>query len=275
MPEIAEVRTVAKCLRKLVKDRTVTDINIIYDKTIIGDINSFKDKLINQKINDITNYGKYLFFNFGDITMVSHMRMEGKYFYQSKDDKINKHEHVIFTLDNDYSLRYHDTRKFGRMELINTNEVELYIKSKNLGLEPNDPKLTGEYLYNLIHKKDLNIKSILLDQSIICGLGNIYVNEVLFKSRINPNEIGKNINKKMCDEIVKNSREITDEATIHGGTTIHSFLSLGAIGGYQDYLLVHGKKTCPNCHNKIIKIKVGGRGTYMCPNCQKMVKKHK
>lgn len=269
MPEIAEVRTVSKQLNNKLGHAIIKDIQVIYAKTIEENVENFKQHIINSNLIEVTNYGKYLFFNFGEYTMVSHLRMEGKYFYKSDTEPIVKHEHVIFYLDNGYTLRYYDTRKFGRMITIKTIEINDYIKNKNLGHEPNSKLLTKEYLFNKIKDKNTAIKNLLLDQSIICGLGNIYVDEVLFASKINPNKAGKYISKIQCEEIIKNSKEITELAYKYGGTTIHTFNSLGKDGEYQNYLKVHTKDICPNCGSKISKIKIGGRGTYLCAKCQK------
>ena len=139
-----------------------------------------------------------------------------------------------------------------------------------MGIEPDSEKLTKEYIYNSIHKKNKPIKTLLLDQSIINGLGNIYVDEVLFASSINPEKLGKDISLEECERIRVNSRDIIKLATELGGSTIRSYTSsLGVTGHYQDHLKVHTKDICPNCNNKIVKIRVGGRGTYYCPKCQK------
>ena len=137
-------------------------------------------------------------------------------------------------------------------------------------IKTKEEKLTKEYIYNLIHKKNKPIKTLLLDQSIINGLGNIYVDEVLFASSINPEKLGKDISLEECERIRVNSKDIIKLATELGGSTIRSYTSsLGVTGHYQDHLKVHTKDICPNCKNKIVKIRVGGRGTYYCPKCQK------
>lgn len=269
MPEIAEVRTVARTLNKSISGNIIRDIEIKYSKVIDQDILEFKSMLIGKKINSVSNFGKYLLFNLGEFTLISHLRMEGKYFIKPIDEPIDKHEHVIFIFDT-FSLRYHDTRKFGRMRVLKTEDVYNSKEIKKLGIEPDSEKLTKEYIYNSIHKKNKPIKTLLLDQSIINGLGNIYVDEVLFASSINPEKLGKDISLEECERIRVNSKDIIKLATELGGSTIRSYTSsLGVIGHYQDHLKVHTKDICPNCNNKIVKIRVGGRGTYYCPKCQK------
>lgn len=269
MPEIAEVRTVAKTLNKNICGNIIRDIEIKYSKVIDQDIDEFKNILIGKKINSVSSFGKYLLFNLGKYTLLSHLRMEGKYFIKPKDEEINKHEHIIFIFDT-FTLRYHDTRKFGRMRVIKTEDVFKSKEISKLGIEPDNEKLTKEYIYNSIHNKNIPIKTLLLDQTIINGLGNIYVDEVLFASLINPNKLGKNISIEECEKIKENASRIIKLATSLGGSTIRSYTSsLGVTGHYQDYLKVHTKTICPNCKTKISKIRIGGRGTYYCPNCQK------
>ena len=269
MPEIAEVRTVARTLNKSLKNKTIKDINVFYDKIIDQDIQEFKNMLIDKDIKNVSSFGKYLLFNFEDVTMISHLRMEGKYFIKKIDEEIDKHEHVMFIFD-DFSLRYHDTRKFGRMKVVKKEDVFNTKEIKKLGLEPDDNSLTKEYIYNKIHNKNTPIKTLLLDQTIINGLGNIYVDEVLFASNINPERKGENISLEECDKIKNNSKSIIEKATELGGSTIRSYTSsLGVTGHYQDYLKVHTKDVCLNCNSKIKKVRVGGRGTYYCENCQK------
>lgn len=272
MPEIAEVRTVAKTLNKQIVGRKIVSIDTPYDKIIKSDKKEFINTLTNKTLKEVKSIGKWLVFNFGEYSMLSHLRMEGKYFIKPTSDSVVKHEHIIFHLDNNTDLRYHDVRKFGVMILTKTNDIYSTDEISKLGYEPDSNKLTKEYLYKKINKSNKTIKELLLDQTIINGLGNIYVDEVLFASCIHPERLGKNILIEECQSIIDNASKIIKKATKCGGCTIRSYTSsLGVTGHYQDYLKVHTKKDkeCPNCKNEIIKIRVGGRGTYLCPNCQK------
>lgn len=198
--------------------------------------------------------------------------MEGKYFLKNEEEPISKHEHVIITFDDGTDLRYHDTRKFGRMILTSKEKLEEVEQIKKLGMEPNQSELTKEYLYGKIHKKSLPIKTLLLDQTIISGLGNIYANEVLFEAGINPLKKGKEISLEECKRICEASGKIIAAAIEAGGTTIRSYTSsLGVTGKFQNNLNVHKRegKGCLICGSIIQKEKIGGRSTYFCPNCQK------
>ena len=272
MPEIAEVRTVAKTLNKRIVGKRITGIDYIYDKIIIGDKKEFKKILTNNTFESVSNTGKWLIFNLGEYSFISHLRMEGKYFIKPSNEELAKHEHIIFHLDDGNDLRYHDTRKFGRMKLVKTKDIYNEEEISKLGIEPDSKDLTKEYIYNKIHKSNLPIKTLLLDQTIINGLGNIYVDEVLFKSGINPLREGKTITLDECEKIKESGKVIITKATECGGSTIRSYTSsLGVIGHYQDYLLVHTKvgEKCPICGEIIKKTRVGGRGTYYCCKCQK------
>ena len=272
MPEIAEVRTVRDALRKELIGRKIINVNILYSGIVKTDLNEFINILKNKSFKEITTIGKWIIFNFGEYSLVSHLRMEGKYYYKPSNEEYEKHEHIIFNLDNNYDLRYKDVRKFGVMILCKTNEVMSLPEITKLGIEPDNKSLTKEYLYEKIHNSNKPMKELLLDQSIINGLGNIYADEVLFASSISPLRLGKDVLLNEYELICKEADRIITKSYELGGTTIRSYTSqLGVIGHFQDYLQVHTRegKECPKCGNTIIKIRVGGRGTYYCPNCQK------
>ena len=271
MPELPEVETVKNGLLKKVKGNKIVKCNVLWDGIIAyPGKEDFIKEISGQVINDITRRGKFLMFILDDYYLISHLRMEGKYFIKDEKEELNKHDHVIFLLDNNKELRYNDTRKFGKMYLVKKDELYLSPISK-LGMEPWDKDLTIDYLREKLNKKKA-IKTLLLDQEIICGIGNIYADEILFLSHINPETLGLNLTDKNLLDIINNTRTILAKAIELGGTTIHTYRAVdGITGRFQQELLVHGKKdeNCPVCGNKIIKIVVNTRGTYYCPNCQK------
>lgn len=270
MPEIAEVETVRRTLKKQILNKKIKYVKVLYPNIIEKDSLPI-DLLIGQSFKEIDRMGKWLIFKLDDYCLLSHLRMEGKYFLKNETEEINKHEHIIFGLD-DVELRYHDTRKFGRMVILKKGKVCSYKALTKLGIEPISDNLTKEYLFNKLNKSNLPIKTLLLDQTIISGLGNIYVNEVLFSSRINPHKKGKDISLNECDKIVKSSKIIIEEAIKMGGTTIKSYTSsLGVTGRFQQKLCVHKRENekCKNCNSIIKKEFIDGRGTYYCPECQK------
>lgn len=272
MPEKPEVVTVANTLKKKVLGKKITECLIYWDNIIAYPmVDDFQEKIIGQTIHDITTRGKWLVFELDRDLLLIHLRMEGKFFFREKTDIKNKHEHVFFTLDDTISFRFHDVRKFGKMYLLDKRDAYQKKPLCELGLEYYDSLLTSDYLYQKIHLKKLPIKTLLLDQSIITGIGNIYDDEILFLSHISPLRLGNSVTKKECGCIIENTRKVLDEAILMGGTTIKSFTSSEGVHGlFQNKLAIHGKSgTCPVCGETISKIKVGGRGTYYCSCCQK------
>lgn len=272
MPEIAEVETVRNTLKKRILNKKIKDVKIIYDKMIESNKNEFQKILIGRKFIDIDRIGKWLMFDLQDYYLLSHLRMEGKYFIKDIKQPLAKHEHIVFVFDDDTDLRYHDTRKFGRMNLVKKENIDKVKAINKQGMEPNSFGLTKEYLYEKLKQKKLPIKTLLLDQTIISGLGNIYADEVLFYAGINPLREGKSLSIEECQKIVKSTNEIIKKAIENGGTTIKSYTSsLGVTGRFQQYLKVHKKEKekCYNCNHIIKRVKVGGRSTYYCEICQK------
>lgn len=272
MPEIAEVETVRKTLKRQILNKRISNVEVYHNGIILGDVSEFKKILIDKEFTDIKRIGKWLVFELGELALLSHLRMEGKFFLKNVTEEKEKHEHVIFTFDDDSDLRYHDTRKFGKMKVLPLKEVLRSPEISKQGHEPNSKELTAEYLLDKFQGKNIAIKTLLLDQTIISGLGNIYANEVLFASKINPMRKGSSITKKECERIVNSANEIIKKAIEQGGTTIKSYTSsLGVTGRFQQYLKVHKRENqeCLECGNLIKNEKVNGRSTYYCPNCQK------
>ena len=272
MPEIAEVETVRNVLKARILNKKIVDIKVLYPNMILNDIYNFRNSIINNEFKDIKRKGKWLIFEINNYYLLSHLRMEGKFFTKSKNDPIEKHEHIIFYFEDDTTLRYHDTRKFGKMKLIKHDELETTEEIAKQGIEPIDDSLTSEYLLDKFKGKTIAIKTSLLDQTIISGLGNIYVDEVLFAANINPLRKTNTITQSECDRIISSANRIIKKAIKEGGCTIKSYTSsLGVIGNYQNYLKVHQRKDelCLVCRTPIVKTVVNGRGTYYCPVCQK------
>jgi formamidopyrimidine-DNA glycosylase len=270
MPELPEVETVRRVLSNEIVNTTIVGIDVYYPNIIEDDLDYFKNNVIGKKITSLSRLGKYLIINLENGSIISHLRMEGKYFYLPDGSELNKHIHVVFKLDNGYILCYQDTRKFGRMVYKNNDDVYTTKPLNQIGVEPFiENNIDIEFLYNKIVKKNLPIKAVLLDQSIITGLGNIYVDEVLFASKIAPNKDASKLSIDDLKRIIEASDRILKLAIENKGTTIRSYTSsLGVIGGYQNFLCVHTKSVCPICSNKLEKEKIGGRTSYYCKNCQ-------
>ena len=271
MPEIAEVETVRNTLKNRILNKKILDVKIYYKPIVLDNEKEIKENLINKEFIDIKRIGKWLLFETDTHYLLSHLRMEGKYFLKKQDDPLEKHEHVEILFEDGMSMRYHDTRKFGRMKLVKKEELYEFEGIKKQGIEPISDKLTKEYLFSKISKKTLPIKTILLDQTIISGLGNIYADEVLFDAGISPFKRGKDITMEECEKIKNSSKKIITAAIKDGGTTIRSYTSsLGVTGRFQQHLMVHSKagEFCSICGTKIEKSFVNGRSTYYCRLCQ-------
>ncbi len=275
MPELPEVETVRRGLSELVTDKQITGIELLYPKIIQGDPQEFIKELTGKKFEKIDRRGKYLLFRFsGELTMVSHLRMEGKYSVKSSEMPLDKHTHVVFDLDDGTQLRYNDVRKFGRMHLVKTGTEDDLAALKKLGPEPTPETFLVDEFYQELQKKKKVIKTALLDQTIVAGLGNIYVDEVLWMTKIHPEtkcfEITYEQTQKLHDNIIL---ELNRAIKAHG-TTVFTFAGANAeIGSFQNQLNVYGKKgePCARCQTPIEKIVVGQRGTHFCPHCQKLI----
>ena len=269
MPELPEVETVKEVLKSQIINQTILDVVVNYPKMIENmDYLDFIEKLKNQTILDIKRRGKWLLFELNDYYLLSHLRMEGKYYIKNFNDEVTKHQHVIFKFK-DFELRYNDTRKFGRMYLLDKKNIYNTKPLNELGYEPWDDKLNVDYLKIRYQNKENPIKTVLLDQSIIVGIGNIYADEILYLSKINPYKKAKTLSNEELKNIIINTKNVLEKAIKLGGTTIKSYTSSeGVHGKFQTELLVHTKKICP-CNHKVIKVKINGRGTYYCEKCQK------
>ena len=271
MPELPEVETVKEALKQQILNETIEKVEIYYDNIIAYPTNFvFKEKIVGQKINAIQRRGKWLLFVLDEDVLLSHLRMEGKYYIKEQKEIPHKHVHVVFHLSSGRELWYCDTRKFGRMYLQNKEEVEKVKPLHELGLEPWDEAVTPLYLKEKLQKKTIPIKTVLLDQSIVVGCGNIYANEVLFLSKVNPLRKANLLTQKELKRLIENIRFVLSKAIELGGTTIRSYESReGVHGRFQNELSIHEQEFCPICKEKVAKIFIGGRGTYYCPKCQK------
>lgn len=275
MPELPEVETVKNTIITFLKNEVFAKVEVYHEKMILSDINDFKTILIGKKINDITRKGKYLLFHIeNDYILISHLRMEGKFFLLKDGETITKHTRVLFTFESGKRVVFDDTRMFGIMKLIKSQEIATDPLLLKVGPEPFDIK-DSNYLFSKYQRFNAPIKTVVLDQSIMSGLGNIYADEVLFLSKINPCTPAKELTQKECQTILNNSVYVLNKAIKLGGSTIKSYhAAQGVDGKFQNELLVYGKvdKPCPTCGNKLKKIKLGGRGTTYCPKCQRYKK---
>ena len=272
MPELPEVETVINTIRPHIINKEIEKIEVYYDRLIQSNLDEFKTKLINQKFINVTRYGKFIFLHLtNDFVIITHLRMEGKFRFENSHNLRKKHTSAGFFFKDGTSLAFDDTRKFGLMYLSDEANFKETKMIKKLGIEAN--KISENDYEFLIKKfkKNKCIKELLLDQSILAGIGNIYADEILFSTKINPFRKGNDISDEKYHEIFQASNQILNKAITLGGSTIHSFHpSEGVDGKFQETLLCYGKSgtPCPNCNTTLHKDFIGGRGTTFCPNCQ-------
>lgn len=268
MPELPEVETVLRTLEQQIKGREITGITILYPKMIEDDPDEFTAFLMHQHFNTFQRRGKYLIFGLDHGYLVSHLRMEGKYYLMKPEEPLTRHMHVVFDLDDGRQLRYNDTRKFGRMKIY--PEGHDFTHFHDLGPEPFDDAFNADYMHAYKKGRKCPVKELMLEQSFVAGVGNIYADEILAASHVRPGRSCARLTRKEEEAIVRNTKEILAEAIRCGGTTIRTYTSsLGVTGRFQLYCSVHMQKTCRVCGSEI-KVKwIGGRSSYYCPHCQK------
>lgn len=274
MPELPEVETVRRTLEQLVLHKEIEQVTVRWAKIIKlpEEVEQFKDALVGQTIEGIGRRGKFLIIYTTDFALVSHLRMEGKYGLYPAEEEADKHTHVIFHFKDGTELRYRDVRKFGTMHLFKKGSEFDQLPLSQLGPEPFSRDFTEERMKMLLAKTNRSIKTVLLDQKLVVGLGNIYVDEALFRAGIHPERMAHTLSDteiaRLHGEIIQTLKEAVDK----GGSTIRSYVnSQGQIGMFQLELFVYGRKgeNCKSCAHVLERIVVGGRGTVFCPNCQK------
>lgn len=279
MPELPEVESVREGLNQMIVGEKIIQVEVHWDNIIESPaVTDFKKRLEGQIFETVKRRGKFLLFYLTEDVLISHLRMEGKYQYSlagdyRKNSKNKKHRHVVFHLESGCDLAYFDVRKFGRMSLVKKGEEFEHKSLKKLGPEPvlADFKLAD--MRELLTKRTKAIKGVLLDQQMVVGIGNIYADEILFQSKIYPGKPANTLTENEEEILYESIIETLAKAVEHGGTTIRTYENaFGENGKYQKYLKVYGKEdsACPRCGTKIEKIKVVGRGTHFCPNCQEV-----
>ncbi|MEY8458859.1 DNA-formamidopyrimidine glycosylase [Lactococcus ileimucosae] len=273
MPELPEVENVRQGLEKLVKNKKILNIKSSYPRMVLTGFEELKKELEGREIKDIKRRGKYLLFDFGQWTLISHLRMEGKYRVEPLGFESQKHDH-IFVEFSDAVLVYADVRKFGTWELLDSEKVEQYFTSKKIGPEPRNEDFDEALFSEKLHQSQKKIKPYLLDQTLVAGLGNIYVDEVLWRSQVHPETVSSELSAKQIHLIHDRTIEVLQTAVERGGSSIRTYKNaMGKEGSMQELLMVYGKQgeICPRCRKaEIEKIKVAGRGSHFCPYCQKI-----
>ena len=273
MPELPEVETVRRGLVNVLVGRSIQAIDIQLPRLIKWPaLPDFITLLVGKRICAIERRGKYLLLKLEDgVVLVIHLRMTGRLYYRRAEEVHDPYTRVVFFLDNGARLVFADTRTLGTLSALHADEVAAVHGLASMGPEPLSPEFTVEYLLNALKRRKAKIKSLLLNQEIIGGLGNIYVDESLFLAGIYPERKGASLSPVEVARLLASINVVIQDALSHQGTTFRDYRdSYGREGGHQHHLKVYGRKgeKCATCGNPILRIEVGGRGTHFCPHCQ-------
>ncbi len=276
MPELPEVEVICRGLRPHIVGRTIIAINHNGKKLRHPvPVEAMVRELINRKIVVVERRAKYLQISLDSgAILIIHLGMTGNLGIFLPTAALAKHDHVIWSLDNDTELRYNDTRRFGSIQFLSREETqvrELTVFSST-GPEPFSEDFSAEYMYKMTRNKNLPVKAFIMTNQIVAGVGNIYANESLYAAGIRPSRKVKNISLKSWWRLVREIRRVLNHAIECGGSTISDFVDASQKQGYfQMKFKIYGKdgQNCTVCSTTIKKEKIGGRASFYCPKCQK------
>ena len=286
MPELPEIEIVKRSLFKKINGAKIVNVKINNKNLRYKITDALPKKLINEKILKISRRSKYLIFHFKNKLLLAHLGMSGKFLIiRSKDKKmfktsfyydldiLAKHNHIHFILNNGLELIYNDVRRFGFFKLFENIELKEITYLKKLGPEPFSVLFCIKYVQKFIKNRKKNIKNLLMDQTFVSGLGNIYVNEALFLSKIHPLRQCSNLERKSIKNLIYNIRKVLKIAINQGGSSIRDFKNVyGKSGNFQQFFNVYGQenKNCSriSCKGKIKKISISNRSSFYCNVCQ-------
>ncbi|MBO8163713.1 MAG: DNA-formamidopyrimidine glycosylase [Brevibacillus sp.] len=274
MPELPEVETVVRTLRRLVAGKTIERVSVFLPRIIRrpDDVEEFKALLAGQTIRGLERRAKFIKFILDRDVLLSHLRMEGRYGLYRQEEPVEKHTHVIIHFTDGTELRYRDVRQFGTMDVFPLGEEASMEPLAKLGVEPLSESFTLRRFRSMLKGRKSKLKPLLLNQEFLAGLGNIYVDESLFRARLNPERIAADLKPKEVARLHESIVATLSEAVRQGGSSIKSYVNgQGEMGMFQQSLHVYGRKgePCPVCSTPIVRYVVGGRGTHICPKCQK------
>ena len=286
MPELPEIEVVKRSLLKMVNKAKIDSIKIKNKNLRYKISKDFSKDLVGEKILKISRRSKYLIFHFKNKLLLAHFGMSGKLFFTKKKnseifktsfyydlDILPNHNHIYFTLSNGLTLIYNDTRRFGFFRIFYNNKLNKIKFLNKLGVEPLSKKFDKKYFKKLILKRKKNVKNLLMDQTFVSGLGNIYVNEVLFLSKIHPLRLCSDLSNADIKKMIFHIKKILKLSILKGGSSIRDFKNTeGKSGNFQQFFHVYGQenKTCSSisCKGSIKKIQISNRSSFFCSKCQ-------
>lgn len=281
MPELPEVETVRRGLNRLTVNKPILGVEVLLARTLAypDDIEEFWQGITGVAIAHWQRRGKYLLAKLEDNSkrpagwLGVHLRMTGQLLWVEQNSPLQKHTRIRLLFDQNQELRFVDTRTFGKVWFVppQTAIESIVTGLQKLGPEPFSDDFSLKYLTQKLHNRRRLIKTLLLDQSVVAGIGNIYADEALFKSGIRPNSMAASLKSKEIKRLHLAIIDVLQTSIDKGGTTFSDFLNLlGVSGNYGDAALVYGRKEqpCRVCGTAIEKIKLGGRSSHFCPSCQ-------
>jgi formamidopyrimidine-DNA glycosylase len=274
MPELPEVETIKRSLKPLVIGKVIERVEIIRPEPIkYPGSEIFRVALEGCRVIDIDRRGKYLILKLdNDARLVIHLRMTGQFVHCPADAEMRKHTHLVFQLADGGQLRFTDIRRFGCLWLLESDEEDQYTGMAQLGPEPFDADLDGAWLSARLAGRKTSLKQALLDQHLLAGLGNIYVDEALFAAGLSPFLFVTELLPEQASTLLEAIRQVLNQGIDNLGTSFSDYRDgRGEKGSNQDYLQVYQRKSqpCPRCGNPIQRAKLGGRSTFFCYKCQK------
>jgi formamidopyrimidine-DNA glycosylase len=285
MPELPEVQTIIDDLNRKIKGDTITGFWSDWKKTVKMPIEKFEREIKNKKILSASRIGKNIFINLsGGKTIYIHLKMTGHLLVKSAkrkvqsdenkffNEKVNQYIHHIFYLKSGRTLEFSDLRKFGKIILEDTDKIGKISEIKSLGIDAMSKEFTFEKFNEILDKKKTAVKLLLMDQSKLAGVGNIYASEMLFEAGILPTRPAEKINTEERKKLYCAIKKTLEKAIKLRGTSDSDYRdTAGAPGNFQKVLKVYRRvgKKCPKCGTIIERIKLGQRGTFFCPVCQK------
>ena len=264
MPELPEVETFAHQLKTKLIRKTILSADLRWNRTLATPSpKKFKEQIQGQKIVDVGRRAKYLIIQLKDYDLIIHLRMSGDLLIRDSTIRPAKHDRLIIKLSGGQTLAFNDTRKFGRVWLT-ANPVEVLGK---LGPEPLSKEFTPQWLHEALQSKHRQLKPLLLDQTFIAGLGNIYTDEALNIAKLHPAAGSDSVNRKQAQALHEAIRTVLRHGIKRNGASI-DWAYRG--GQFQNYFRVYDQegKPCPRCGTTIQKMIIGQRGTHFCPKCQ-------
>jgi formamidopyrimidine-DNA glycosylase len=274
MPELPEVETIARKLRPHLLGQIIQDADLRWARTLaLPSPRKFKEQIRGQEIKEVTRRAKFFILHLSDYSLLVHLRMSGDLFIKESKIKPEKHDRLILTLTSSFpgggaevrALVFNDTRKFGRVWLTKHPEEVL----GTLGPEPFSRQFTPQWLHAALHSKHRQLKPLLLDQTFLAGLGNIYTDEALNLAKLNPLAVSDSVTAQQAEALHGAIRKVLKEGIRRNGASI-DWVYRG--GEFQNYFRVYDRagKPCPVCGTKIQRIVIGQRSTHFCPKCQEL-----